>query len=152
MEAERAVELAPNDAGAHAARGFVLAQQGQFLEATRAVKRALRLDPRSGPGGNLLMIAAYVNYGAGRRAEAIDLLERVRLASPDNVTVRVTLTGFYGQAGHREEARAAAREALRVTPDLTTERAMQLIPAWEAIVDPEEFARYPDYLRTAGLP
>ncbi len=37
-------------------------------------------------------------------------------------------------------------EILLVTPDLTVERAMELLPGWEAIVGPEEFARYPDHL------
>ena len=44
------------------------------------------------------------------------------------------------------------REILLVVPDLTVERAMQLIPGWENLLGPEDFARFPDDLRTAGLP
>ncbi len=44
------------------------------------------------------------------------------------------------------------REILRVTPELTTERAIQLVPGWEDLVGPEDFARTLDDLRTAGLP
>ena len=84
--------------------------------------------------------------------EAMELLERVRLANPDNLIARIALAAFYGRAGRREEARAAIREALQVAPDLTSERALQLIPGLESIAGPEEFARYPDTLRTAGLP
>jgi hypothetical protein len=68
------------------------------------------------------------------------------------VIARVVLTAFYEQDGRHGDAQAAARESLGVIPDLTTERAMQLIPGLETIAGPEEFSRYPDYLRTAGLP
>jgi tetratricopeptide (TPR) repeat protein len=110
----------------------------------------LRLNPR--PNYFLQLITAHVNYGAGRHEEAMELLERVRLANPDNLIARIALAAFYGRAGRREEARAAVREALQVAPDLTSERALQLIPGLERIAGPEEFARYPDTLRTAGLP
>ena len=150
VEIERAVGLASNDASARALRGLFLANEGRFLEATRDVKRALRLNPRPSPF--LQLITAYVNYGAGRHEEAMELLERVRLANPDNLIARIALAAFYGRAGRREEARATVREILLVAPDLTVERAMQLIPGLERIDGPEEFARYPDTLRTAGLP
>jgi tetratricopeptide (TPR) repeat protein len=149
VEAERVIELSPNFSGGHSMRGLALARQGRFLEATRSIKQALRLNPRAPTG--LLTIVAYVNYGAGRREEAIKLLERVRTANRDNVIVRVALAAFYEQRGRHGDAQAAAREALSVVPDLTTERAMQLIPGLETITTPEEFARYPEYLRKAGL-
>ncbi len=44
------------------------------------------------------------------------------------------------------------REILTVVPDFTVERAMQLNPRMEALLSPEEFARWPDDLRAAGLP
>jgi adenylate cyclase len=150
LNTESALEIEPNFATAHAFHGLALAQQGRFLEATRSIKQALRLDPL--PADFLLMITAYVNAGAGRRAEAVELMERVRQASPDNVIARVALAGFYEQAGRHAEAAAVVQEMLRITPDLTTTRAVQLIPGWEMALGAEEFARYPDYLRTAGLP
>ncbi len=121
-----------------------------MVEATQSIKRALRLDPRGSTG--LLMTVAYVNWAAGRRAEAVELMERVRLANPDNILARVGLAVYYEGEGQHEEAVAAAREILRVRPDLTAEGAMQLLPGLEAIVDADEFARYPDTLRSAGLP
>ena len=44
------------------------------------------------------------------------------------------------------------RLVLSLAPDLTTEYAMQLIPGIETVLGAETFARYPGYLRTAGLP
>ncbi len=98
------------------------------------------------------MITAYVNWGAGRIGEAVGLLEQIRSENRDNVLARVGLVGFYEREGRHEEAQTAVREILRVTPDLTVERAMQLVPGWEDLLGPEDFARAPDDLRTAGLP
>jgi adenylate cyclase len=150
LNTEPALEIEPNFATAHAFHGLALAHQGRFLDATRSIKQALRLDPQ--PADFILMITAYVNAGAGRRAEAVGLMERVRQGNPDNVISRVALAGFYEEAGHHAEAVAVVQEILRVTPDLTVERATQLIPGWETVLGAEEFARYPGYLRTAGLP
>ncbi len=98
------------------------------------------------------MVTAYVNWGAGRIGEAVGVMERIRSENRDNVVVRLGLVGFYEREGRHEEAQTAVREILRVTPDLTAERAIQLVPGWEDILGPEEFARYPDHLRAAGLP
>ncbi len=148
--AEAAVELGPNNEFAHGALGLALARSGRFVEGLQSIKRALRLNPR-GPTP-LLMMVAYVNWGAGRRAKAVELLERVRLANSDHITVRVALAAYYEGEGQHEKAVAAVREILRVRPDLTAEGATQLLPGLEAISDSDEFARYPDDLRSAGLP
>jgi len=150
LETERTLEIVPNDAAALTWHALALAEQGRFVEATRAIKRASRVDPRQ--GNAVAMVTAYVNYGAGRRAEAIELWERVRAASRDNVIVRVALAASYEQAGRHAEAATVVQEILRVTPDLTAERATRLVPGWKMVVGAEEFARYPGYLRTAGLP
>ena len=62
------------------------------------------------------------------------------------------LAAYYEQEGQHAKATAAVREMLRVVPDLTAERAMELIPGLERIVSSEEFAQYLDRLRKAGLP
>jgi adenylate cyclase len=149
-EAERAIELEPNESASHAFRGLAMARRGRFLEATRSIRQSLRLNPR--PNSGLLMITTYVNWGAGRIGEAVGLLERIRSENRDNVIVRVALARFYEREGRHEEAQIAVREILGVTPDLTAERAMQLIPGWEELLGPEEFALSPDDLRAAGLP
>jgi adenylate cyclase len=147
--AERSIELAPNFEWPHAIRGMALAEDGRFVEATRSIKQALRINPRSPTG--LLMFVAYVNFGAGRRREAVELLEQVRAANPDDIVSRVGLAVVYEQEGRHEDASAAVREILLVTPDLTVERAMKLIPRWESILSAQEFAQVPDNLGKAGL-
>jgi adenylate cyclase len=148
---ERAIELAPTFEVPHALRGAVLARQGRLVEATGSIRRALRLSPRA-PHPGVIAIAAYVNLAAGRRQEAVELFEQARAVYPGDVIGRIVLAAFYEEEGAHEKAQAVVAEILRVTPDLTVERAMDLIPWLDQILSPEELARLPDYLRKAGLP
>ena len=50
------------------------------------------------------------------------------------------------------EATIAVEEILRVVPEMTAERAAQLMPGLEKVVSAQEFAQYPANLRKAGLP
>ncbi len=149
-EAERAIEAAPNSSTAHAFRGLAMARQGRYLEATRSIRQALRLNPR--PGAALLMMTAYVNWGAGRIEEGVELLEQVRSAHPDNVLARLALVGFYEREGRHEEARAVVREMLRVNPGLTVDLAVQVMQGRADVLSPKEVARVREELRSAGLP
>jgi adenylate cyclase len=148
---ERAIALAPNFDMTHALRGAVLALQGRLVEATGSIRQALRLSPRA-PQTPLLTIAAYVNLAAGRRQEAVELWEQARAVSPGAVSVRIVLAALYEEEGAHEKAQAVVAEILRVTPDLTAERAMDLFQGQAQTLSPEELARYSDYLREAGLP
>jgi adenylate cyclase len=149
--AERAIEVAPSFEPGHALRGIALAGEGRLIEATQSIRQALRLSPRL-PSMTLLASVAYVNVAAGRREEGMDFMERARAASPDSLAPRVALAAYYEQEGQHAKATAAVREMLRVVPDLTAERAMELIPGLERTVRSEELAHYPDLLREAGLP
>jgi adenylate cyclase len=148
---ERAIELAPTFEVPHALRGAVLARQGRLVEATGSIRRALRLSPRA-PHPAVIGFAAYVNLAAGRRQEAVELFEQARAVSPGSVPVRIALAALYEEEGAHEKAQAVVAEILRVTPDLTAERAMDLNQGLNQILSPEELARYSDYLRKAGLP
>jgi adenylate cyclase len=149
--AERAIEVAPSFEPGHALRGIALAQEGRLIEATRSIRRALRLSPRL-PNLTLLASVAAVNFAADRREEGADFLERARAASPDSLPPRVVLAAYYEQEGEHAKAAAAVREMLRVVPDLTAKRAMELIPGLDSVLSSEELARFPDTLRKAGLP
>jgi TolB-like protein/class 3 adenylate cyclase/Tfp pilus assembly protein PilF len=149
--AERAIEVAPSFAPGHALRGLALAREGRLIEATRSIRQALRLSPRS-PPQEVLISVAYVNFAAGRREEGADFLERARAARPESLVPRVGLAVYYEMEGQHAKAAAAVQEILRVAPDLTAERAMELIPGLERTVSSEELAQYPDNLRKAGLP
>ncbi|MFB9235736.1 hypothetical protein ACFFWC_09295 [Plantactinospora siamensis] len=147
---DRAVALDPCLTWPHAMRGMALAEGHQRLESSRSIKRALRLDPNPPPG--LLMALAYINYGAGRKTEAMELLEKVRHEKPDNLLCRVGLTAYHQREGNKGYARQLAREMIEINPDIYVEAAMELIPSLEQIHPKWEFARYADDLAAAGLP
>jgi adenylate cyclase len=148
--ADRAIERAPNLEFAHAARGLALGQEARFLEATRSIRQALRLNPRAPTG--LLVSVAFVNYGAGRREEAVEMWERVLEASPDLITPRIPLAAHYEQEGQHDRASAMVEQILRVRTDFTVQQAIDLLPGLERAIGSARFAQYKEALRKAGLP
>jgi adenylate cyclase len=143
--AERGVQLNPNFELSHISLGLTLARQGRFVAAMQSVARALRLNPTA--PSVAWNIVAYVNFGAGRTEKAVELWEQVRAANTDMILARIPLAVLYESEGRHEEARALAREILRVNPDLTAEAAIEL--ALTLGFDRDEAI---DNLRRAGLP
>jgi adenylate cyclase len=149
--ADRAIALSPNNVVGHAVRGLALAQQGRLLEATRSVRRSLRLSPRA-PISAVLIAVAWVNLAANRRPEAVAFLEKTRDTAPEVLPARIGLAVLYEQGGEHAKARREVDEILRIRPDVTADTAMELVPAGAQLLGAEELARYPDLLRAAGLP
>lgn len=147
---DRAIALDPCVTWPHAMRGIALTQGHQRLEASRSIRRALRLDPH--PPHGLLMALAYINYGAGRKDEAIELLETVRRENADNILARVGLATFHQREGDQAYAREVGKEIMKINPDMRVEIAMELIPALKEIHPRAEFVRYADDLAAAGVP
>ncbi len=104
------------------------------------------------PPTALLGTVAWVNYAAGRTEEAVEMWERVREASPDQITSRSPLAAHYEQEGQHDRASAVVEEILRVRADFTAQEAIDLLPGLERAIGSEEFAQYADALRKAGLP
>jgi adenylate cyclase len=145
-EADLAIAGAPNLAAGHFFRGMGLAQQGDYLAALQSVRQALRLNPRATSG--FMMVVAAVNMAAGRRQEAIELLERLRSENPELINARIPLAAIYEEAGRHDEARAVVSEILAVNPDLTTDQALK-VGGLDVMVPRESGG---ELLRRAGLP
>jgi TolB-like protein/Flp pilus assembly protein TadD len=117
--ARRALELDPDLAEAHSARGAVLFASGRLEEAEPSFLRAAELDPR-------LFEARYFHaracYQGGRFEDAVRLFREASDLRED-----YSSTFFVAQSlevlGRHDEAQAAYREALAVT-----ERYMDLNP------------------------
>jgi adenylate cyclase len=147
-EAETAIEIAPNIEASHFFLGMAKAQQGKFVAATRAINRAQRLNPRA-PSG-LSLIVPYVNLAAGREAEAVEMLERLRIANPDLIGARIPLAAIYQADGRHDDARVLAEEILRVNPDMTAEAATGMFS--DSLLGEDAALDWTDALRGAGLP
>jgi adenylate cyclase len=148
--ADRAIESAPNFQFAHAARGLALMQEVRFVEATRSIRKALRLNPRGSTA--LLSITAFLNYVAGRREEAVEMWEQVRKANPELIPSQIALAAYYEREGQHDRASTVVEEILRVRPNLTVQEAIELMPGGERAIGSEEFAQVKDALKKAGLP
>jgi TolB-like protein/class 3 adenylate cyclase/cytochrome c-type biogenesis protein CcmH/NrfG len=122
--ADRAIALAPNVDAAHFFRGMGLAGEGDYVAATQAIRRALRLNPRATSG--YMVVVAAVNLAAGQRQAAMELLERLRASNPELINARISLAALYEQDGRHDEARAVVEEILAVNADLTADTAVNV--------------------------
>jgi TolB-like protein/Tfp pilus assembly protein PilF len=115
MQAEQAsreaVELDPNLAEAHAARGFALGQRQLYDEAAAEFRRAMELNPR--------LFEAYYYYGtvafaAGRLETAAEMFEKATEAAPDEIRALQLLPQIYTRLGREGAAAAANRQRVEV--------------------------------------
>ncbi len=108
--ADRALELEPGLADAHASRGIALFTKGRRVEAEAEFEKALELDPTS----------FEANYFYGRNWHAQGQFERARgfyertiVLKPDDYRAWDQLRAVHVSLGHHEEAAKAARQCLQ---------------------------------------
>ena len=107
----KALELAPQLAEAHLARGIALWLGEKGEEAETEYEAATTLDPK--------LFEAFYFYGRMRRAqgnhaEAITLLSRASQLRPEDFQAPAFLGGEYAALGMRVEAAAARRRAVKL--------------------------------------
>lgn len=125
----RALELAPDLAEAHSARGYALTLSGDFAGAAREFESALEIEP-----GNFeaLYLFARSRFAEGKMAEAAALFRKAHETQPDEFQAislfEGTLRAMGADEGQRVEARkraiAAIEKRLELNPD--DQRALQL--------------------------
>jgi TolB-like protein/class 3 adenylate cyclase/Tfp pilus assembly protein PilF len=176
--AERAVQLDPSDAEAHAVLGMSFGDRGDLSRAKAELDTAVRLAPGSAEiltfyagwavsfgepkrgaeivdrvirlDPNYPMWAtgpfSYAYYMAGRYDDALKMLEGL---TPDNYNKFrwIIRSGSLVGAGRIEEAQSAAKEALKMYPDMTVEDMVNA-PG----VSAAERQRYLETLLPAGFP
>jgi len=111
---ERALDLDPDLADAHALAGRCLAYLNRIDEAERRLLRALDLDRDCLEAWFGL---AFVSWLRADDREALNHLERCRRLAPDDEAVLGQLIGAYGNVGEFEEARRLYEEASRIHPE-----------------------------------
>jgi adenylate cyclase len=143
-----AVELNPNFTWAHGDLGLALACSGKGDEAAAALNEAVRLSPRDQFCFLWLYLLGFAAFVAGRYQDALDHTDRsLRLNSSVPGAYRLR-AACLSQLGRMEEARAAVSEFLRIVPTATIGSMRAQLPLKHA----EDFERYADSLRRAGLP
>ncbi len=111
---QKALELEPELAEAHVARGLTVSLKKNFEEAEREFEIAMKLDPK-------LYEAPYW-YGralqsAGRFTEAVKMFERASALRPDDFQAPGMLAQSLGSLGLVEERDAGLRRALKLMED-----------------------------------
>jgi adenylate cyclase len=145
VEMERAVALAPTEAGTYAALAAVLSCVSRTEDALEAAAQALRLQP-SIPDLHLADVGAAYAV-AGRYEEARAPLQRSLIRFPNHLPPHLTLAFVYSELGQAAEARAEAAEVLRINPKFSLAVHKQRMP----IKDPTVLERQIAALRKAGL-
>jgi len=145
-EVEQAVTLAPSDAEGYARFAMVLTFSGQPVEAIKRAEQALRLDPHA--QGWFFFQLGFAYYTTRRYEEAIDVLQRARILSPDFLSIYRTLAAIYSELGRQAEARAAVAEMRRLNPEISIDAMRQ---GGLPFKDSAFLDRYLNALRQAGL-
>jgi adenylate cyclase len=120
-EAEQAVALSPNSAHAYFVLGSVLFFLEKPNDAIAMFQKSLRLSPI--PINSPVLIRLALSYWmAGQNEEAIAAFKRLLELWPDNLHGHAMLAATYSNCGRDAEARAEAKQVLRIDPNFNVER------------------------------
>jgi len=146
VEGERAIELNPNGATAHALYGFILFSSDKTRLAIKILKRALRLNPFPQSFFYTFLAMAYRNNGDYEKA--IEFAKKGLIDNPDQLTPNLVLAASYSFTKRIEAANTAAKEILRIDPKFSLEHYTNFI----TYKNQDTKNRYVEALRKAGLP
>jgi len=144
---ERATDLNPSLAHAHAALGQALTLAGDPERADAPIRRAIRLSPR-----DPFIVYWYAHLGlaafaAERYEEAIDWAGKTIQQNPNFPGAYRLLASSFAHLGRQAEARQALDQLLRLMPGMKASDVRRQVPFKHAA----DMERYLDGLRKAGL-
>ena len=116
-ELQKAIQLNPSEAEAHARLGMIYNRLGKLPESTESYELALRLDPKL-PRLNVLLAFNYM--AAGRCRDAIPLLAanfEAEADSPVRLLVGQRLVECYSATGDQEQVLALVQKLRQIRPD-----------------------------------
>jgi TolB-like protein/Tfp pilus assembly protein PilF len=144
-EGQRAMALEPSSADVIYNYAAILCYAGRFEEAIPLLKEALRLNPM--PPNSYYRHFGLALREAGHYEEAIAITKKAIEKEPDDLLSHVGMAVHYTYAGRMDEARAAAREVLRLNRNFSADQFGKVLP----MKDPAVTARIVGSLKKAGL-
>ena len=111
---QRAAELLPQDAEAHANLGAELRTRGEWQAALASLRRSLALEPRSAA---VLIDAADAERALGRARAAVPLYKRALELEPRSAAAHNNLANAFLELNEPAAAARSYRQALGLRPD-----------------------------------
>ena len=142
----KAADLAPNDLFAVAGLASRLKDFGKEEEAVVLFERAMRLSPKH----PWWVPSAYgvALHLVGRKEEVVGSFRKAIALKPNNIHPHAFLTAVYADLGRMDEAKATAKEVMRLNPKFSATRFMQS----HTFHDPARDNVFVDLLMRADLP
>lgn len=107
----KALQLAPNQAEAHASRSYALTMNGKYSEAEAEFKFAIKLDPQL---YEAYYYAGRAYFAQGKFRQAADAFAQAGAIRPDDVTAASLMSTSLKTVGTEEEIRKAAEHSIKV--------------------------------------
>ena len=145
---DRALVLNPNHATAWYLGGWVRIFLGKLDVAIEHLARAIRLSPLDPALYNMQTGTAFAHFLAGRYDEASSWVEQPFQNDLKYLQAAAVTAASHALGGRPEEARQAMQRLRQIDPSLRISN----LKDWFPLRRPEDFARWADGLRKAGLP
>jgi len=145
-EGERAFALEPGSADVVHLYAAILTYAGRRKEAIPLFEEALRLNPN--PPNVYLRHYGVALRDSGLYKEAVAMAERAIKNERDDIIAWVLLISALVPLGQEEEARAAAKEIMRINPKFSVARLQRVSSHKDRTVA----KRFCDSLRKVGVP
>jgi adenylate cyclase len=144
--AERQLELSPSGVIAYQTMASALGWSGRYSEAIPFAEQAIRLDPY--PSAVTFRQLARCYRNVGRYEEAVTAYKKALQKNPDDIFSHINLAWTYIKMSREEEARAEAKEVIRINPKFSLANYAKSIHS----KDQASADEYIEGLRKAGLP
>jgi TolB-like protein/class 3 adenylate cyclase len=144
---EQALVLNPNLASAWVFSGWSKIWLGEPEAAIEHAAHAMRLGPQDPQGFNLQSIMAFGHFFAGRYSEATSCAQKALREKPNYSLAILTLAASCALAGRDADAQSAMARLQLLDLGLRIANVNEVFP-----IPPENFAKWAEGLRKAGLP
>ena len=145
---DRALVLNPNLAAAWNFSGWARAFLGEIETVMEHSARVMRLSPLDPLVHVTQMVMSLAYFVVGRYSEASSWAEKALHEQPNFLATIRLLAASKALSGHLGQARAAMERACDLDPDQRISNLKDRVGPFR----PDDFARYEDGLRLAGLP
>ncbi|HSX73081.1 MAG TPA: CadC-family transcriptional regulator, partial [Shinella sp.] len=145
---DRARLLNPNFALAWFLGGVLRVFRGELDSGTENLTHAVRLSPLDPEMFRMQAGMALADFFAGRYDSALAWTEKALVDLPSLLVAVALKAASHALAGHAQEAAKTMERLRTLDPSLT----LSNLRDWMPIHRPEDFERFSDALRLAGLP